>query len=82
MELRGRGNRQNFYILGTMPIHTELPPPSEIGEHKLARRLEGMNAPGLHLWFNVSWLPGVGEIDIVTWRAQGGFLPVKLSQCP
>jgi hypothetical protein len=55
-----------------MTVHTDLPGEDHYGEYCLARQLVGLNLPGVHLWFNVSWIPGVGEIDIIIWRERGG----------
>lgn len=55
-----------------MTVHTDLPGEEHYSEHVLARQLVGLNLPGVHLWFNVSWIPGVGEIDIIVWRERGG----------
>jgi len=55
-----------------MPVHTDLPTNEHYGEFRLAQQLVGMNLRGLHLWFNISWLAGVGEIDLIIWREQGG----------
>lgn len=55
-----------------MPVHTDLPIEEHSGELWLARRLAAMDNDGYHLWFNVSWLPGVGEVDLIIWRNKGG----------
>ena len=62
-----------------MHVHSELPDQrNSFREHEVAMQIVGMGIPDLHVWFNVSWLPTVGEIDILLWHKRIGLFACEV----
>lgn len=61
-------------------LHTGLP--KHPGELALAQQLNGIADPRLHLWFNLSGIPGVRDIDLVIWHEAAGVFVVEIKAVP
>ena len=65
-------------------IHTPRPQdhPGRHGEFLVAKWLCELSEHGLHLWFNVNYLRGVGEIDVILAHPELGFVVCEVKGFP
>lgn len=52
------------------------------GEERLARKLSACPDDRLHLWFSLSYLPGVRDIDVLIAHERIGFISVEIKAVP
>ncbi|HXG58248.1 MAG TPA: hypothetical protein VNL91_04425 [Thermoanaerobaculia bacterium] len=58
-------------------LHTDLPR-KFVGEREVADRLCMLDDSRLHLWFEVDYLPGVGDIDLIAWHEDHGLFLIEI----
>ena len=61
-------------------IHTELPKdtPGHHGEYVVGQTLKGFSNPGLELWFDVNYIPGVTDLDLILLDDQVGLYLIEV----
>ena len=61
-------------------IHTTLPKdlPGHRGEYELGQKLSALESDGLELWFDVNYLPGVPDIDLVMFSPKVGLFVAEV----
>lgn len=61
-------------------IHTELPRdvPGHHGEYLVGQTLKGFSNPGLELWFDVNYIAGVTDLDLIISDNQVGLYLVEI----
>lgn len=67
--------------MATKPIiHTPLPKdvPGHRGEYELGQKLSVLESDGLELWFDVNYLPGVPDIDLVMFSPKVGLFAAEV----
>ena len=67
--------------MATKPIiHTPLPKdvPGHRGEYELGQKLSLIESDGLELWFDVNYLPGVPDIDLVMFSPKVGLFVAEV----
>jgi hypothetical protein len=67
--------------MATKPIiHTPLPKdvPGHHGEYELGQKLSKLESDGLELWFDVNYLPGVPDIDLVLFSPKVGLFVAEV----
>src|SRR5438132_12996930 len=61
-------------------VHSD--PPQYFGERKLAAYLASLGDPLLHLWFDISYLADVYDIDCLVWHEVEGVFLVEVKAIP
>ena len=61
-----------------MPADLRSPLPSHLGEASFAKKIVPMLGSDVHLWFGVSYLPGVKDIDLLLWDEQIGVFVIEI----
>lgn len=61
-----------------MPADLRSPLPSHFGEATFAKKIIPMLEKDVHLWFGVSYLPGVKDIDLLLWDEQVGVFVIEI----
>ena len=61
-------------------IHTPLPEdvPGHHGEYVVGQTLKEFSNPGLELWFNVNYIAGVTDLDLILLDNQAGYYLVEI----
>ena len=61
-------------------IHTELPKdiPGHYGEFVVGQTLKSFSNPGLELWFDVNYIPGVTDLDLILLDDQVGLYLIEV----
>ena len=61
-------------------IHTELPKdaPGHYGEFLVGQTLKGFSNPGLELWFDINYIPGVTDLDLILLDDQVGLYLIEV----
>ncbi len=61
-------------------IHTELPKdvPGHHGEFIVGQTLKGFSNPGLELWFDINYIPGVTDLDLILLDNQVGLYLIEV----
>jgi len=57
-------------------IHTKLP--VHPGENKVSQRLNSYTNPKLELWFNINYIAGVPEIDLIVFEPKVGYYQIEI----
>jgi hypothetical protein len=65
-------------------IHTELPQdrPGHHGEFVVGKILEKFSNPGLELWFDVNYIAGVTDLDLILMDNQVGLYIIEIKSVP
>ena len=65
-------------------IHTELPQdrPGHHGEFVVGKILEKFTNPGLELWFDVNYIAGVTDLDLILMDNQVGMYIIEIKSVP
>ena len=65
-------------------IHTELPKdvPGHHGEYVVGQKLKQFNSNTLELWFDVKYIPGVTDLDLVIFDSQVGLYIAEVKSMP
>lgn len=56
--------------------------PRHVGERQLARVIQDLSDPRIHLWCSIDYLPGVGDIDILLWHESSGVFLIEVKAIP
>lgn len=61
-------------------IHTELPQdlPGHHGEYVVGQILSNFSNPGLELWFDINYIAGVNDLDLIVLDNQVGFFLIEI----
>ena len=65
-------------------LHTKLPPdnPGHHGEFLVGKKFEQFTSPLLELWFNVNYIAGVPDLDLVLFDPSVGLYLVEIKSMP
>lgn len=65
-------------------IHTPLPENREghYGEYLVGQKLKTFSNPSLELWFDVDYIPGVTDIDLILFDNQAGYYLIEIKSMP
>ena len=61
-------------------IHTTLPAdrPGHHGEYIVGQTLSKFSEPKLELWFDVNYIPGITDIDLILFDSQIGLYVIEI----